>query len=97
MVKGQLNELKQQQEARALALRERQAEIERERAEELAQQRMYTDMDLARLDREFKENRIRARRNYEDKVITLRGYVDAIYDDKLTVCQGQGSDCISLF
>ena len=96
MLKGQLNELKQQQEARALALRERQAEIERERAEELAQQRMYTDMDLARLDREFKENRIRARRNYEDKVITLRGYVDAIYDDKLTVCQGQGSDCISL-
>ena len=96
MVQGELNQLKQQQEARALALRERQAEIEREQAEELAQQRMYTDMDLARLDREFKENRIRARRSYEDKVITLRGYVDAIYDDKLTVCQSQGSDCISL-
>lgn len=96
MVKGALNELKQQQEAEALALRERQAEAERQQEEELAQQRMYTDMDLARLDREFKENRIRARRNYEDKVITLRGYIDAIYDDKLTVCQKQDSNCISL-
>ena len=96
MVKGALNELKQQQEAQALALRERQAEAAGQKEEELAQQRMYTDMDLARLNREFKENRIRARRNYEDKVITLRGYIDAIYDDKLTVCQEQDSNCISL-
>ena len=96
VVQGQLKQLKAQQAARALELREMQAEAERQEAEELAKKRMFTDMDLARLDREFKENRIRARRNYEGKVITLRGYIDAIYDDKLTVCQGKKDNCVEL-
>ncbi|QNI53368.1 tRNA_anti-like family protein [Synechococcus sp. BIOS-E4-1] len=60
------------------------------------QQKMYTDMDLGQLDTEFKQNRIRARRNYENRVITVRGEIDAIYDDHMTLCQSNSGECISL-
>ena len=57
---------------------------------------MYTDMDLLKLEGIFKANRIRARKKHEGQYVTVRGGIDAIYDDHMTVCQ-ENERCVSLW
>ena len=71
---------------------------ERRRKELLAKQEkirkerlVYSDMQLSDLFDIWQQNRLRALKKYNNKEVTVRGWIDGIYEDKFEVKQGDGA------
>ena len=69
------------------------ARYEKQRKERL----VYSDMQLGDLFDNWQKNRLRALKKYNGKEVTVRGYIDGIYEDKFEVKQEGASAVLQIF
>lgn len=71
---------------RQLAERKRVKGLQAAYYEEQRKERLvYSDMQLGDLFDMWEKNRLRALKKYNGKEVTVRGYIDGIYEDKFDV------------